>query len=676
MKRIVRKIVAAFLATLMILNFIPTNALAASWDPDDKITIKVRVYDVSTGNYYEVGTDTVRKGDPYIQSDPYTIPELSEFTSNEHGTIQKVAGNWYFPSGDRNVGSVVYWSCNSSTATMTYWVNGWSAGTGSGGGQNGNETINNGTSGSKNWTQTIVYHSNYPDGTDYTYKVIYNIKSYITTANYSLKTIGGCGFTVPDGYSMRERVWDTAKNGTGSNYANGGNYPFSQSRKNTTTHLYAQWKSKGGTPAVQVTITYKDGEKTLAAASALKGDTIIAAAYDETKEGYVFTGWSTEPGGEMKYEPGDTFVADGDIVLYAVWEKNAAEYTINYQYPEKNKEEKVIEGDSYTLLNAEDFYEGDYDPENAWILKGWKDQNGNQYVPGETIAVDGDLTLTPVTTRLLLLCDGETEEVIGILSEDVYKSGENDTIAYGLSYNMASAFEILPGGDKGFAVDGTRKITNQMETEYREAFAGWFYTPYENKLRFELDWSQENNVGKDDLFTSDKVKNNRIYAYWIDEDFLDTSIGYRTNDQYALQVYANSTVPDDIFGKYGFVLSTTAGEDDENALVIGGKIGGKPVGNFEKTAVYENFKASPIYNKNYTAKDFNGGLIGFNWKNQTTSNGYITYFYWKYMQLYDGNGNFTSLAARAYYKTLEGTVVYGDMTRVVFAENTVYPDGK
>ncbi len=46
------------------------------------------------------------------------------------------------------------------------------------------------------------------------------------------------------------------------------------------------------------------------------------------------------------------------------------------------------------------------------------------------------------------------------------------------------------------------------------------------------------------------------------------------------------------------------------------------------------------------------------------------------MQLYDGKGNFTSLAARAYYTTLEGTVVYGDMTRVVFAADTVYPEGK
>ena len=350
-------------------------------------------------------------------------------------------------------------------------------------------------------------------------------------------------------------------------------------------------------------------------------------------------------------------------------------YTITYVYNNENKvTDTVNAGDCFEVKGADICYDGLYDNTEYVKVTGWTDGT-NTYAIGAEITPTSDLTLTACTVSVIELCDGETEDVIGVLSEDEYEAGKNGEIVNGLSYNMASTFDILPGGDAGFSVDGTRKFIQPIEgDEYEEAFAGWFYTPCDNQLPYALNWSGENNVGEDDLFTSSRVVNHRIYAYWINSDFLKTTISYRTNDKYASQVYANSTVPGDIFGNYGFVLSTTAGENDEDKLVIGGKIGAKPVGNFYKTAIYQKFKASPIYNKNYTAKDFNGGLAGFD--NNGSGNGYITYFYWRNMQLYDGNGNPTSLAARAYYTTREGTVVYGDMERVVFEPNTIYPAGK
>ena len=41
------------------------------------------------------------------------------------------------------------------------------------------------------------------------------------------------------------------------------------------------------------------------------------------------------------------------------------------------------------------------------------------------------------------------------------------------------------------------------------------------------------------------------------------------------------------------------------------------------------------------------------------------------MQLKDANGNFTTLSTRAYYRTLEGTLVYGDMSQVTFSANNI-----
>ena len=55
----------------------------SSWDPDDKITIKIRIFDmVSNKSYDNIGTDTCRKGDEKIQSDDYRIPPITKFINS------------------------------------------------------------------------------------------------------------------------------------------------------------------------------------------------------------------------------------------------------------------------------------------------------------------------------------------------------------------------------------------------------------------------------------------------------------------------------------------------------------------------------------------------------------------------------------------------------------------
>ena len=47
-----------------------------------------------------------------------------------------------------------------------------------------------------------------------------------------------------------------------------------------------------------------------------------------TSTGHTFKGWATSYNGLVKYQPGDTYVYDQAITLYAVWQKNV--YTITY----------------------------------------------------------------------------------------------------------------------------------------------------------------------------------------------------------------------------------------------------------------------------------------------------------------------------------------------------------
>ena len=136
------------LSLVMCFGLLQTTTFAASWNPGDQITINVRVFDQSTGATYNVGTDYVTKGDQYIQSVSYQIPQLTKFVNaDQFGRVTKVAGNWYFPSGDSQPGATVQWSCNVSKVTMTYWVTSFSTGSGTGGNTSG--TIDLGGSGSK-----------------------------------------------------------------------------------------------------------------------------------------------------------------------------------------------------------------------------------------------------------------------------------------------------------------------------------------------------------------------------------------------------------------------------------------------------------------------------------------------------------------------------------------------
>jgi hypothetical protein len=124
LKKTGKRFFALFLSLVLALGIVQTSAIAASWNPGDKITINVRVYDVSNGKTYDVGTDYATKGDVNIQSVNYKIPALTQFVNaNQFGRVQKVVGNWYFPSGDSQPGANVEWSCNVNKVTMTYWVN-------------------------------------------------------------------------------------------------------------------------------------------------------------------------------------------------------------------------------------------------------------------------------------------------------------------------------------------------------------------------------------------------------------------------------------------------------------------------------------------------------------------------------------------------------------------------
>lgn len=317
-----KRFFAALLSFVMIFSLLPTSVLAANSNANDKIKITVRVFDPVTGGTWVVGEDTCQKADKYVQSVEYEIPALSKFVKNNTQTVQKVVGNWYFPAGDRWVGAIVEWSNNASNVTMTYWVNNFKfAGDdgGTGGGSSGSGTEESG-SGNYSMTYTIVYHSNYPSGTDYQQTFSYTIRAGYNIGNtgrtVSVKSLNDLDFTAPEGYKVAAHPWNTAKDGSGTSVDS-----MCFVKPNSTTHLYAQWAP--ATTTEYVTLTYMDGDTKYAEKSYEKDKNVTVIDCTTQKNGYTFKGWDTDKAATtVVYGADSTFTIKKDTTLYAVWKED------------------------------------------------------------------------------------------------------------------------------------------------------------------------------------------------------------------------------------------------------------------------------------------------------------------------------------------------------------------
>lgn len=317
-----KRFFAALLSFVMIFSLLPTSVLAANSNANDKIKITVRVFDPVTGGTWVVGEDTCQKADKYVQSVEYEIPALSKFVKNNTQTVQKVVGNWYFPAGDRWVGAIVEWSNNASNVTMTYWVNNFKfAGDdgGTGGGSSGSGTEESG-SGNYSMTYTIVYHSNYPSGTDYQQTFSYTIRAGYNIGNtgrtVSVKSLNDLDFTAPEGYKVAAHPWNAAKDGSGTSVDS-----MCYVKPNSTTHLYAQWAP--ATTTEYVTLTYMDGDTKYAEKSYEKDKNVTVIDCTTQKNGYTFKGWDTDKAATtVVYGADSTFTIKKDTTLYAVWKED------------------------------------------------------------------------------------------------------------------------------------------------------------------------------------------------------------------------------------------------------------------------------------------------------------------------------------------------------------------
>ena len=190
--------------------------------------------------------------------------------------------------------------------------------------------------------------------------------TYTVTYNANGGSVGTASATATKTTTYPFSKWNTAANGSGTNYAAGASYTATASAT-----MYAQWTSSASTTSVTLptpsrtgyafsgwytaasggtkignagasytptatitlyaqwaknTYTVSYAKNTTAAVSNMpsnqtktQGVDLTLSSNVPTRSGYTFKGWATSASGSVAYAAGGKYIANADVTLYAVW---------------------------------------------------------------------------------------------------------------------------------------------------------------------------------------------------------------------------------------------------------------------------------------------------------------------------------------------------------------------
>ena len=179
--------------------------------------------------------------------------------------------------------------------------------------------------------------------------------------------------------------WATTSTGE-VEYLPGDNYT-----KNSDVILYAVWKPN----TYIVTFNANGGSGAPAQMSKTHGESIALHTEIPIREGYSFSGWSTASAGEVEYLPGDSYVKDADIVLYAVWKPNTYVVTFDANGGSGAPAQMSKTHDESLTLSLE------IPTREGYTFLGWSTTNDGEveYDAGSTYEANAPVVLFAVWTK-------------------------------------------------------------------------------------------------------------------------------------------------------------------------------------------------------------------------------------------------------------------------------------
>ncbi len=275
--------------------------------------------------------------------------------------------------------------------------------------------------------------------------------------------------------------------------------------------LYAVWKTN---VTYEVIFDANGGENAPGAQTKVQDVDLVLNNGIPTWAGHTFNGWATERNGAPVYQAGDSYTANENVTLYAVWEITI--YTVSYvaENADNCPEEQVkTHGETLFLSNVEPTREG-------YLFMGWSTlENGDvTYLPGDVYELNEDVTLyavfeiirvAPITSLKLAatkvkLHAGTTFELYD--AEKVLPVDHTDTIIW------SSSNETVATVDENGVVTairkGTAKITAQSTLGSKKATCTITVNPMP-------EWIE---ITGDSAVAKGKSITLKAYAYYLDTD--------------------------------------------------------------------------------------------------------------------------------------------------------------
>ena len=164
-------------------------------------------------------------------------------------------------------------------------------------------------------TANVIIHSNYSPDT--TREVSVNRNAYVANQGDPAYVY----VYLPDSPAFSRTGYDFVGYGYNSSmsslaYHPGDSLTFVFYRSQTQNiHVYSLWQIKTYT----VSYNANGGTGAPAAQTKVHGEALTLSSVVPTRSQYVFDGWSTTQGGQVEYQPGDSYTTNAAVILYAVW---------------------------------------------------------------------------------------------------------------------------------------------------------------------------------------------------------------------------------------------------------------------------------------------------------------------------------------------------------------------
>ena len=272
----------------------------------------------------------------------------------------------------------------------------------------------------------------------------YNASSTVTVLTNS-------GTLARTGYAFAG--WNTAANGSGTDYAASGSATFTI---NANTTLYAKWTANNNTVTFDGNSSDGGSMSTQSIATAATAS-LTTVGY--TKTGYSFAGWATSAGGAVVYANTALYtMGTGNVTLYAKWTANNNTITFNGNGSDGGSmSTQSIATDASASLTTNGY------TKTGYTFSGWNtvsDGSGTAYSNGATYSMGtANVTLyaqwTVISTPTINLTGSlsAVSSTYGTASSATSFSVSGSALTADILVTPPSGFEVsqTSGGASGYA---------------------------------------------------------------------------------------------------------------------------------------------------------------------------------------------------------------------------------